>query len=93
MAGVDYVFHCSGAETGASCEFYPMELVRHQRVGADMFCRLPSSWRERSVVLSTDKAAYPINAMGMSKALMEKIMISRSRVQQRRLVFLRDALR
>jgi len=81
MAGVDYVFHAAALKQVPSCEFYPMEAVRTNVLGADNVLRAAlEAGVKRVVVLSTDKAAYPINAMGMSKALMEKIMISRSRV-------------
>lgn len=80
MAGVDFVFHAAALKQVPSCEFYPMEAIRTNSIGADNV--LEVAYRmgvKRVVVLSTDKAAYPINAMGMSKALMEKIMVARSR--------------
>ncbi len=81
MTGVDYVFHAAALKQVPSCEFYPMEAVRTNVLGADNVLHAAlEAGVKRVVVLSTDKAAYPINAMGMSKALMEKIMIARSRV-------------
>lgn len=81
MAGVDFVFHAAALKQVPSCEFYPMEAVRTNVLGADNVLNAAlGAGVKRVVVLSTDKAAYPINAMGMSKALMEKIMIARSRV-------------
>ena len=81
MVGVDYVFHAAALKQVPSCEFYPMEAMMTNAFGADNVLRAATEARVRkAVVLSTDKAAYPINAMGMSKAIMEKIMVARSRV-------------
>lgn len=81
MAGVDYVFHAAALKQVPSCEFYPMEAVRTNILGADNVLRSAHDNEvKRVVVLSTDKAAYPINAMGISKAMMEKVMVARSRV-------------
>lgn len=81
MVGVDLVFHAAALKQVPSCEFYPMEAVRTNVLGADnVLVAALEAGVKRVVVLSTDKAAYPINAMGMSKALMEKVMIARSRV-------------
>ena len=81
MAGVDFVFHAAALKQVPSCEFYPMEAIRTNTVGADNVMQAAlENGVKRLVVLSTDKAAYPINAMGMSKALMERIMVARSRV-------------
>lgn len=80
MAGVDFVFHAAALKQVPSCEFYPMEAIRTNAIGADnVLAAAYESRVKRVVLLSTDKAAYPINAMGMSKALMEKIMVARSR--------------
>jgi len=89
MSGVDFVFHAAALKQVPSCEFYPMEAVRTNILGAENVLHAAlEAGVKRVVVLSTDKAAYPINAMGMSKALMEKIMIARSRVAaERGLVF------
>ena len=81
MVGVDYVFHAAALKQVPSCEFYPMEAIRTNAIGADNMLQAAINNRvARVVVLSTDKAAYPINAMGISKAMMEKIMVARSRV-------------
>ena len=81
IVSVDLVFHAAALKQVPSCEFYPMEAVRTNVLGTDNVLHAALEARvKRVVVLSTDKAAYPINAMGMSKALMEKIMIARSRV-------------
>jgi UDP-glucose 4-epimerase len=81
MSGVDCVFHAAALKQVPSCEFYPMEAVRTNVLGADNVLHAAlEAGVKRVVVLSTDKATYPINAMGMSKGLMEKIMIAQSRV-------------
>jgi UDP-glucose 4-epimerase len=79
--GVDFVFHAAALKQVPSCEFYPMEAVRTNVVGAENVMRAAiANDVKRCVVLSTDKAVYPINAMGMSKAMMEKVMGARSRL-------------
>jgi UDP-N-acetylglucosamine 4,6-dehydratase len=81
MEGVDYVFHAAALKQVPSCEFYPMEAVRTNVVGTDNVLRVAAqAGVKRVVVLSTDKAAYPINAMGISKAMMEKVATASSRV-------------
>ncbi|HVL57807.1 MAG TPA: polysaccharide biosynthesis protein [Burkholderiaceae bacterium] len=81
LAGVDYVFHAAALKQVPSCEFYPMEAVRTNVIGAENVLNAAIAQRvSRVVVLSTDKAVYPINAMGMSKALMEKVMVAKSRL-------------
>lgn len=81
LSGVDYVFHAAALKQVPSCEFYPLEAVRTNVLGADNVLRAAIEREvKRVVVLSTDKAVYPINAMGMSKALMEKVAIAKSRV-------------
>jgi len=81
MRGVDYVFHAAALKQVPSCEFYPIEAVRTNVLGAENVLRAAiANEVNRCVVLSTDKAVYPINAMGMSKALMEKVMIAQSRL-------------
>lgn len=82
MKGVDSVFHAAGLKQVPSCEFYPMEAVRTNVIGAEnvMSAAIANGVR-RVVVLSTDKAVYPINAMGLSKAMMEKLMVARARMQ------------
>jgi UDP-N-acetylglucosamine 4,6-dehydratase len=80
LTGVDYVFHAAALKQVPSCEFYPMEAVRTNVVGAENVIRASiARGVSRCVVLSTDKAVYPINAMGMSKAMMEKVMVAHSR--------------
>lgn len=81
MSGVDCVFQAAALKQVPSCEFYPMEAIRTNSIGTDNVLHAAIENGVKSVVvLSTDKAAYPINAMGMSKALSEKIMVARSRV-------------
>lgn len=81
LNGVDYVFHAAALKQVPSCEFYPMEAVKTNVVGAENVMRAAiAQGVSRVVVLSTDKAVYPINAMGMSKAMMEKVMVAKSRL-------------
>jgi UDP-N-acetylglucosamine 4,6-dehydratase len=80
MRGVDYIFHAAALKQVPSCEFYPTEAVRTNILGAENVLRAAIIHEvKKVVVLSTDKAVYPINAMGMSKALMEKVMVAQSR--------------
>lgn len=80
MVGVDYVFHAAALKQVPSCEFYPMEAVRTNVLGTENVLNAAiASHVHRVVVLSTDKAVYPINAMGISKAMAEKLMIAKSR--------------
>lgn len=82
MQGVDYVFHAAALKQVPSCEFYPMEAVRTNVLGADNVMNAAiANGVARVVVLSTDKAVYPINAMGISKAMMEKLMVAKSRMR------------
>lgn len=79
MDGVDYVFHAAALKQVPTCEFYPLEAVQTNILGADNVITAAVNCRvRRVVVLSTDKAAYPINAMGMTKGLMEKVALARS---------------
>ncbi|RVT88572.1 polysaccharide biosynthesis protein [Inhella crocodyli] len=81
LSGVDYVFHAAALKQVPSCEFYPMEAVKTNVVGAENVIRAAMAQSvSRVVVLSTDKAVYPINAMGLSKAMMEKVMVAKSRI-------------
>jgi UDP-glucose 4-epimerase len=81
MAGVDFVFHAAALKQVPSCEFHPMEAVKTNVIGAENVMRAAVECGvRRCVVLSTDKAVYPINAMGISKAMMEKVMIAKSRL-------------
>ncbi|MEA4821213.1 MAG: polysaccharide biosynthesis protein [Erysipelotrichales bacterium] len=78
--GVDYVFHAAALKQVPSCEFYPMEAVKTNIEGSDNVIRACVNHHvKKAIFLSTDKAAYPINAMGMTKALMEKNVVARSR--------------
>ena len=80
MRGVDYVFHASALKQVPSCEFFPMEAVRTNVMGCENVLDSALENRVKNVVvLSTDKAVYPINAMGISKALSEKVMVAKSR--------------
>ena len=81
LRGVDYVFHAAALKQVPSCEFYPMEAVLTNVQGAENVMRAAiANGVKRCVVLSTDKAVYPINAMGISKAMMEKVMVAKSRL-------------
>ena len=80
MRGVDYVFHAAALKQVPSCEFHPMEAVRTNVLGTENVLEAAIAARVKRVVcLSTDKAVYPINAMGISKAMMEKVMVAASR--------------
>ena len=82
MKGVDYVFHAAALKQVPSCEFYPMEAVMTNVIGAENVMNAAiNRGVGRVVVLSTDKAVYPINAMGVSKAMMEKLMVAKARMQ------------
>jgi len=77
---VDYIFHAAALKQVPSCEFFPLEAVKTNILGTDnVLTAAERHGVKKVVVLSTDKAAYPINAMGMSKALMEKVMVAKSR--------------
>ena len=81
MQGVDYVFHAAALKQVPSCEFFPMEAVRTNAFGAENVMNAAMACQVKNlIVLSTDKAVYPINAMGMSKALMEKLMVAKARM-------------
>ena len=80
MHGVDYIFHAAALKQVPSCEFFPMEAVRTNIVGTDnVLTTAIEAGVKKVICLSTDKAAYPINAMGTSKAMMEKVYIAKSR--------------
>ena len=80
MRGVDYVFHAAALKQVPSCEFYPLQAIQTNILGAENVLEAAAINKvKRVVVLSTDKAVYPINTMGMSKALMEKLTISKAR--------------
>lgn len=82
MKSVDYVFHAAALKQVPSCEFFPIQAVKTNVLGAENVLRAALANNvKKAIVLSTDKAVYPINAMGMSKALMEKVMVAISRQQ------------
>jgi len=80
MRGVDYVFHAAALKQVPSCEFYPMQAVQTNVIGTEnvLNCAINAAV-QKVIVLSTDKAVYPINAMGVSKAMMEKVAVAKSR--------------
>jgi UDP-glucose 4-epimerase len=81
MEGVDYVFHAAALKQVPSCEFYPMQAIHTNILGAENVLEAAArNGVKRLVVLSTDKAVYPINTMGMSKAMMEKLCINKARM-------------
>lgn len=80
MRGVDFVFHAAALKQVPSCEFYPMEAVRTNVIGTENVLNAAIANRvKRVVLLSTDKAVYPINSMGISKAMAEKVLVAKSR--------------
>ncbi len=80
MYGVDYIFHAAALKQVPSCEFFPMEAVKTNVIGTDNVLTAAIDEGVKSVIcLSTDKAAYPVNAMGTSKAMMEKVIVAKSR--------------
>ena len=80
MEGVDYIFHAAALKQVPSCEFFPMQAIKTNVIGTDnVLDSAMSHGVKRVVVLSTDKACYPINAMGISKAMMEKVAIAKGR--------------
>lgn len=80
MHNVDYVFHAAALKQVPSCEFFPLEAVKTNIIGTSNVLNIAvSNFVKKVVILSTDKAAYPINSMGMSKALMEKVMVAKSK--------------
>lgn len=82
LKGVNYVFHAAALKQVPSCEFYPMEAVRTNVLGAENVMNAAiANQVERVILLSTDKAVYPINAMGISKAMMEKLMVAKARIR------------
>jgi len=84
MSGVDYVFHAAALKQVPSCEFYPLEAVKTNIIGSENVMAAAISQKVAKVVmLSTDKAVFPINAMGMTKGVMERLMIAKSRTQSK----------
>jgi UDP-N-acetylglucosamine 4,6-dehydratase len=81
MHGVDFVFHAAALKQVPSCEFFPMEALQTNTLGAENVMKAALAFDvSKVIVLSTDKAVYPVNAMGMSKALMEKCMVAKARM-------------
>lgn len=81
MRGVDFVFHAAALKQVPSCEFFPIEAVQTNTLGAENVMKAALECNvDKVIVLSTDKAVYPVNAMGMSKALMEKCMVAKARM-------------
>ncbi len=81
MQGIDYVFHAAALKQVPSCEFFPIEAVRTNTLGAENVMNAAMACGVKNlIVLSTDKAVYPINAMGISKAMMEKLMVAKARM-------------
>jgi UDP-N-acetylglucosamine 4,6-dehydratase/5-epimerase len=88
LVGVDFIFHAAALKQVPSCEFYPMQAVKTNIEGADNV--LEAAYKnsvKQVIVLSTDKAVYPINAMGISKAMMEKLMVAKSRNYSKKSTF------
>tara|TARA_B100000524_G_scaffold1452_1_gene912 strand:- start:11 stop:1012 length:1002 start_codon:yes stop_codon:yes gene_type:complete len=80
VKGVDYVFHAAALKQVPSCEFFPLEAIKTNILGTENILSSAEKYNvKKAIILSTDKAAYPINVMGMTKALMEKVMIAKSR--------------
>ncbi|NTV06485.1 MAG: polysaccharide biosynthesis protein [Chlorobiaceae bacterium] len=87
MEGADFIFHAAALKQVPSCEFFPIEALRTNAIGThNVLTQATAAGVKRVVVLSTDKAVYPINAMGISKAMMEKIAVAQSRVSGSRTV-------
>ena len=81
LDGIDYVFHAAALKQVPSCEFYPMEAVRTNILGTENVLNAAKANKVKNVIcLSTDKAVYPINAMGLSKAMLEKLMLAKARM-------------
>ena len=82
MRGVDMVFHAAALKQVPSCEFFPLEAIRTNAIGADNVMKDALACNvKKMILLGTDKSVYPINAMGMSKALMEKLMVAKARAR------------
>jgi len=87
MEGVDFVFHAAALKQVPSCEFFPLEALRTNALGTEnILSQAIAAGVRRVIVLSTDKAVYPVNAMGISKAMMEKLAVAKSRVAGTRTV-------
>ena len=82
MKNVEYIFHAAAPKQVPSCEFYPMEAVKTNIIGADNLLNSAINHEVKKIIcLSTDKAVYPINAMGVSKSMMEKVIVAKSSVE------------
>ena len=80
IKGVDFIFHAAALKQVPSCEFYPMQAVQTNVIGTENVLNTAIKYKvSKVIVLSTDKAVYPINAMGISKAMMEKVAVAKSR--------------
>lgn len=80
MNGVDYIFHAAALKQVPSCEFFPLEAVKTNVLGTDNVLTAAIEYGvKKAICLSTDKAAYPINAIGISKAMMEKVFVAKSK--------------
>ena len=87
MHGVDYIFHAAALKQVPSCEFFPMEAVKTNVIGTDnVLTAAIDEGVKKAICLSTDKAAYPVNAMGTSKAMMEKVFVAKSRTTKNTLI-------
>jgi len=88
MLGIDYVFHAAALKQVPSCEFFPIESVKTNIIGSNNVLNAAERCNvKKVVVLSTDKSVYPINAMGISKAMMEKLMVAKSRMKKSNTIF------
>ncbi len=88
VKNVDYIFHAAALKQVPSCEFFPMQAVKTNIIGASNVLNAAEECDvSKVVILSTDKAAYPINTMGMTKAIMEKVMIAKSRISNAKTIF------
>lgn len=87
VRGVDYIFHAAALKQVPSCEFHPMEAVKTNVLGTENVLEAAvNCYVDRVVCLSTDKAVYPINAMGISKAMMEKVVVAKSRLSSKTII-------
>ena len=90
IKGVNYIFHAAALKQVPSCEFFPLEAVKTNIIGTDNVLTVANQLNvEKVICLSTDKAAYPVNAMGISKSMMEKIAIAHSRTDQTKIILTR----
>lgn len=87
MFDVDFVFHAAALKQVPSCEFFPMEAVKTNIIGVDnVLTAAITEGVQKVICLSTDKAAYPINAMGISKAMMERVFVAKSRLTDKTII-------